>query len=155
MLDRLLSAVVRVWFARPDADAPGWDRAEGALVVGNALRPIHDDPPVNGRSPNRPPRPRVSRTAFAPLHRARGRAAHGLATDWRLSLAADLLLEPDARIGSVAYQVGSTTPYALGTAFKRARGVSPRQHRLAAAATWPTPTRPPASASPPQCCATP
>ena len=56
-------------------------------------------------------------------------------TDWRLSLAADLLLEPDATIGSVAYQVGYATPYALSTAFKRVRGVSPRQHRLAAAAT--------------------
>jgi len=26
-LDRVLIAVVRVWFARADADAPGWDRA--------------------------------------------------------------------------------------------------------------------------------
>ena len=56
-------------------------------------------------------------------------------TDWRLSLAADLLLEPDATIGSVAYEVGYATPYALSTAFKRVRGVSPRQHRLAAAAS--------------------
>jgi hypothetical protein len=27
LLDRLLTAVLRAWFARPDADAPGWDRA--------------------------------------------------------------------------------------------------------------------------------
>jgi AraC-like DNA-binding protein len=55
-------------------------------------------------------------------------------TDWRLSLAADLLLEPGATIGSVAYQVGYSTSFALSTAFKRVRGVSPQQHRLAAAA---------------------
>jgi AraC-like DNA-binding protein len=78
-----------------------------------------------------------------------------LATDWRLSLTADLLPEPDATIGSVAYQVGYTTPYALSTAFKRVRGVGPRQHRLAAASTWPTPMRPPFSASPPRCRGTP
>ena len=33
-------------------------------------------------------------------------------TDWRISLAADLLLEPDATIGSVARQVGYATPFA-------------------------------------------
>ena len=89
---------------------------------------------MDGRRPRRRGRD-LEGGVRAPLDRARGRAAHGLATDWRLSLAADLLLEPDARIGSVAYQVGSTTPYALSTAFKRVRGVSPRQRRLAAAAS--------------------
>jgi AraC-like DNA-binding protein len=54
-------------------------------------------------------------------------------TDWRLSLAADLLLESDATIGSVAHQVGYGSSFALSTAFKRVRGVSPRQYRLAAA----------------------
>jgi AraC-like DNA-binding protein len=34
----------------------------------------------------------------------------------------------------VAYQVGYSTPFALSTAFKRVRGVSPQEHRLAAAA---------------------
>jgi hypothetical protein len=33
VLDRLPIAVLRVWFARPDADAPGWDRAKGDSVV--------------------------------------------------------------------------------------------------------------------------
>ena len=50
-------------------------------------------------------------------------------TDWRLSLAADLLLEPDATIASVARQVGYATPFALSAAFKRERGISPRDHR--------------------------
>ena len=43
-------------------------------------------------------------------------------------------LEPGATIGSVAFQVGYGTPFALSTAFKRVRGVTPQQHRLAAAA---------------------
>ena len=51
-------------------------------------------------------------------------------TGWRIALAADLLLEPDATVGSVAAQVGYGSPFALSTAFKRLRGVSPKQYRL-------------------------
>lgn len=53
-------------------------------------------------------------------------------TDWRITLAADLLREPGATIGSVAQQVGYSTPFALSAAFKRVRGMSPQQHRAAA-----------------------
>lgn len=44
LLDVLLVAVLREWFARPEAHAPGWYRAHGDPVVGPALRAIHDDP---------------------------------------------------------------------------------------------------------------
>ena len=50
-------------------------------------------------------------------------------TGWRLALAADLLREPDATIGAVAQQVGYGSAFALSTAFKRVRGVSPKEHR--------------------------
>jgi AraC-like DNA-binding protein len=53
---------------------------------------------------------------------------------WRLALAADLLRDPDATLGAVARQVGYGSPYALSTAFKRVRGVSPREHRAAVGA---------------------
>ena len=52
-------------------------------------------------------------------------------TAWRLALAADLLREPGATIGAVAQQVGYGSPFALSTAFKRVRGVSPKEHRAA------------------------
>jgi AraC-like DNA-binding protein len=54
-------------------------------------------------------------------------------TSWRIALAADLLLEPGSTIGSVAQQVGYGSPFALSTAFKRVRGVSPQQYRRLAA----------------------
>ena len=44
------------------------------------------------------------------------------------------LREPGATIGSVADQVGYGSPFALSTAFKRVRGVSPRQYRAGAMA---------------------
>ncbi len=49
-------------------------------------------------------------------------------TDWRLALAADLLRDSDATIGTVARQVGYGSPFALSSAFKRVRGISPLQY---------------------------
>ena len=136
LLDLLVIAVLRGWFARPEADAPGWYRAYGDPVVGRALRLIHDDPARPWTVADLAAEAGISRAAFARrFTELVGEPPMSFLTDWRLSLAADLLLEPKATIGSVAYQVGYATPYALSTAFKRVRGVSPRQHRLAAAAT--------------------
>jgi AraC-like DNA-binding protein len=135
LLDLLLIAVLRAWFARPDADAPGWYRAYSDPVVGRALRLIHDDPARQWTVAELATESGVSRAAFARrFNELVGEPPMTFLTDWRLSLAADLLLEPDATIGSVAYQVGYSTPFALSTAFKRVRGISPRQHRLAATA---------------------
>ena len=44
LLDLLLIAVLRAWFARPEAQAPGWYRAHGDPVVGPALRLLHNSP---------------------------------------------------------------------------------------------------------------
>ena len=114
LLDLLLIATLRAWFDRPGGDAPGWYRAQSDDIVGPALRLIYDDPARR----------------FTELV---GDPPMTFLTDWRLSLAADLLREPGATLGSVAHQVGYSTPYALSTAFKRSRGISPRDHRLAAA----------------------
>jgi hypothetical protein len=106
LLDLLLIAVLRAWFARPEADAPDWYRASSDPIVGHALaRRFNDlvgEPPMT------------------------------FLTGWRIALAADLLLEPGATIASVADQVGYSSPFALSTAFKRLRGISPQQHRTAA-----------------------
>ena len=50
----------------------------------------------------------------------------------RIAPAADLLREPQATLESVARQVGYASPYALSSAFKRLRGVSPQQYRATA-----------------------
>ena len=76
----------------------------------------------------------ISRAALARRFNALvGEPPMAFLTEWRLTLAADLLLEPDATLGSVAEQVGYASPFALSAAFKRVRGVSPKQHRLRAA----------------------
>jgi AraC-like DNA-binding protein len=135
LLDLLLIAVLRAWFARPDAEAPAWYRAYSDPVAGRALRLIHDDPAHPWTVAELAAEAGVSRAAFARrFTELVGEPPMKFLTDWRLSLAADLLLEPEATIGSVAYQVGYGTPFALSTAFKRVRGMSPQQHKLAAAA---------------------
>ncbi|MGH8881835.1 MAG: helix-turn-helix domain-containing protein, partial [Stackebrandtia sp.] len=53
-------------------------------------------------------------------------------TEWRLALAADLLREPDATLDAVSHQVGYSNGFALSTAFKRVRGMSPQDYRAAA-----------------------
>jgi AraC-like DNA-binding protein len=135
LLDLLLIAALRAWFARPGAEAPNWYRAYSDPVVGKALRLIHNDPAHPWTVAELAREAGVSRAALARrFTELVGEPPMAFLTDWRLSLAADLLLEPGATIGSVAYQVGYGTPFALSTAFKRVRGISPQQHRLTATA---------------------
>jgi AraC-like DNA-binding protein len=133
LLDLLLIAVLRAWFARPDADAPGWYRASSDPVVGHALRLMHHNPAHAWTIAALARETGTSRAALSRrFHELVGEPPMAFLTNWRIALAADLLLEPGATIGSVAEQVGYGSPFALSTAFKRLRGISPRQHRALA-----------------------
>lgn len=136
LLDLLLIAVLRDWFARPEAGAPAWYVAQSDPVVGPALRLLHDEPAHPWTVAALAARTGVSRAAlgrrFTDLV---GEPPMSYLTSWRLSLAADLLREPDATIGAVARKVGYGSPFALSAAFKRVRGISPQQHREGAAAS--------------------
>jgi AraC-like DNA-binding protein len=134
LLDLLLIAVLRVWFARPEAEAPGWYRAHADPVVGPALRMLHHDPARPWTVAALAHATGVSRAALARRFNALvGEPPMTFLTGWRIALAADLLREPGATVGSVAHRVGYGSPFALSTAFKRVRGMSPQQHRAAAA----------------------
>jgi AraC-like DNA-binding protein len=135
LLDLLLIAVLRAWFARPEAGAPDWYRAYGDPVVGRALRLLHHNPAHPWTVAELAHEAGVSRAALARrFHELVGEPPMSFLTGWRIALAADLLREPGATIGSVAHAVGYGSPFALSTAFKRIRGVSPQQYRRAAAA---------------------
>jgi AraC-like DNA-binding protein len=135
LLDLLLIAVLRAWFARPEADAPGWYRAHGDPVVGGALRLMHADPAHPWTVAELASETGVSRAALARrFHELVGEPPMAFLTGWRLTLAADLLREPGATVGSVAAQVGYGSGFALSAAFKRVRGMSPQAFRAAAAA---------------------
>ncbi|MCP9490289.1 MAG: AraC family transcriptional regulator [Solirubrobacteraceae bacterium MAG38_C4-C5] len=135
LLDLLVIAVLRAWFARPEAQAPAWYRAYGDPVVGPALRLLHNAPEQPWTVAALADATGVSRAALARrFSDLVGEPPMTFLTGWRIALAADLLREPGATIGSVARQVGYGSPFALSTAFKRMRGISPREHRAAALA---------------------
>ena len=133
LLDVLLIAVLRAWFARPEANAPGWYRAHGDPIVGRALRLMHAEPAKPWTVASLAAEIGVSRAALARrFHELVGEPPMSFLTGWRLALAADLLREPGATVGSVAPQVGYGSSFALSTAFKRVRGISPTRHRAGA-----------------------
>jgi AraC-like DNA-binding protein len=131
LLDLLLIAVLRAWFARPEAEAPAWYRAQGDPIVGRALSIMHNNPADPWTVAGLAAETGVSRAALARrFHDLVGEPPMTFLTGWRLDLAADLLREPDATVGSVAHKVGYSSPFALSTAFKRVRGISPKEHRI-------------------------
>jgi AraC-like DNA-binding protein len=130
LLDLLLITLLRTWFDRPQSGPPTWYAAQGDPVVGPALRLLQHHPEHPWTVGSLADRVGVSRAAFARRFTDLvGEPPMAFLTGWRLALAADLLLEPDATIASVARQVGYATPFALSAAFKRERGISPRDHR--------------------------
>jgi AraC-like DNA-binding protein len=139
LLDLLLIAVLRAWFSRPESEAPGWYRAHSDPVVGPALRLLHNNPARPWTVASLAAAVGVSRAALARrFNQLVGEPPMTFLTNWRLSLATDLLSEPGVTIGSVAHEVGYGSSFALSTAFKRVRGVSPQQYRsrLSEARYW-------------------
>ena len=95
--------------------------------------PSTTSPRIRGPSPSWRKAGGVSRAALARrFNDLVGEPPMSFLTGWRIALAADLLLEPGATIGSVAAQVGYGSPFALSTAFKRVRGDQPAAVRLRA-----------------------
>jgi AraC-like DNA-binding protein len=130
LLDLLLVAAVRAHFTRTAADAPGWFRAQSDPVVSRALRLMQDDPAEAWTLASLARETHVSRATLARrFSDVVGQPPMEFLTEWRLALAADLLLDPTETIGSVAPKVGYRSAYALSAAFKRVRGIRPGQYR--------------------------
>ncbi|TDE14936.1 AraC family transcriptional regulator [Jiangella asiatica] len=130
LLDLTLIATLRAWFARPDAAAPGWYRAHSDPLVGPALELIHDDPARPWTVARLAAATGASRAAFARRFTDLvGEPPMTYLTGWRITLAADLLRGTDTTIDAIARRVGYANAFALSVAFKRVRGITPRQHR--------------------------
>ncbi|KAA8879826.1 AraC family transcriptional regulator [Nocardia colli] len=131
LLDMVLIAALRAWFARNDA--PAWYHAYSDPLVGKALRLLQHNPAHGWTVASLAEAVGVSRAALARRFTDLvGEPPMSFLTEWRLALAADLLAESDATIESIARQVGYGSAFALSTAFKRHFGVSPRDHRQGA-----------------------
>ncbi|MFD9910746.1 AraC family transcriptional regulator [Streptomyces sp. NPDC059063] len=134
LLDLLLIAALRAWFARPEAKAPAWYRALGDPVVGPVLRLLQDNPAHAWTVASLAAEAGVSRAALARrFSELVGEPPMTYLTGWRLALAADLLRDSDQTIATIARKVGYGSAFALSSAFKRVYGVSPQEHRTGAA----------------------
>lgn len=134
LLDLLLVTVLRTWFARNEGEAPGWIRANADPVVGPALRLLEENPAHAWTVSLLAEEVGCSRATLARRFTDLvGEPPMTYLTERRLSLAADLLSDPDLTIGAIASQVGYATPFALSNAFKRKYGRSPRQYQTRSA----------------------
>jgi AraC-like DNA-binding protein len=134
LLDLLVIAALRAWFARPEAEPPGWYAALADPVVGRVLRLLQDDPAHPWTVASLAAKAGVSRAALARRFTDLvGEPPMTYLTGWRLALAADRLRESGDTLEAIARQVGYGSAFALSSAFKRVYGVSPQEHRTRAA----------------------
>lgn len=142
LLDLLTITLLRTWLTRPEARPPAWYQARSDPLVGPALRLLHHNPAHPWTVDLLARTLAVSRSTLTRRFTALvGEPPMTHLTRWRLSLAADLLDDPTRTLETIAREVGYATPYALSTAFKRTRGLTPAQHRA---------RTPPASRTPPK-----
>ncbi|MEX1315900.1 MAG: AraC family transcriptional regulator [Synechococcaceae cyanobacterium] len=133
LIDLLLIAILRAWFTRPAAAAPTWYRAQNDPMVSHALQLMHERPAYPWTLATLSREVGASRAALSRRFQdVVGESPMRFLTSWRLALAADMLCEPEATVGTVAHALGYSTPFALSTAFKRVRGISPQEHRARA-----------------------
>ncbi|RKT87489.1 AraC-type DNA-binding protein [Saccharopolyspora antimicrobica] len=126
LLDWFLLCALRAWFDRPEALPSAWHRALSDPVVGLALQAMHEEPARPWTVASLAEHSGVSRATLARRFTALvGEPPLSYLTDWRMSLATELLAEPGATVSSVAKRVGYADGFGFSSAFKRARGISP------------------------------
>lgn len=130
LLDLLLTAVLKTWFANREAGQPPWSRHHGDRIVDRALRIMHERPAYRWTLDALATEVGASRASLARrFQEVVGEPPMTFLKNWRMALAADLLCQPGETVSTVADKVGYATPFAFSSAFKRVRGLSPRDHR--------------------------
>ncbi|MFI6485087.1 AraC family transcriptional regulator [Nonomuraea sp. NPDC050663] len=128
LLDLLLVRSLRAWFTREDVQPlPGY-RALSDPAIGVALRRLHESPGQPWTVASLAAEARMSRAQFARrFTELVGRPPLTYLTDWRMTLAVDLLRQPGATVAGVAHASGYADPFSFSVAFKRVRGVRPSE----------------------------
>jgi AraC-like DNA-binding protein len=129
LLDLVLILALRAWCNR-SSTTPAWYRALADPTVGKALRLLHEIPAHTWTVAELAQRTGLSRATFATrFTRLVGRPPLTYLTEWRMTVAADLLRDPTTTVASTARRVGYKDPFAFTTAFKRTRGTTPSTWR--------------------------
>ncbi|MEU4655268.1 AraC family transcriptional regulator [Streptomyces sp. NPDC023723] len=127
LVDLLLVHVVRQWL-RDNGTAGG--PYVNDPVITSALRHIHGAPYETWRVSELSAAVGMSRTAFTRhFTRVLGKPPRDYLTEVRLARAARLLRESDAPLAVIARELGYSTEFAFGAAFRREYGISPGRFR--------------------------
>lgn len=133
LLDLLLTAVLKAWFGKHDANSPEWWKYQGDRIVEKALRLMHDNPSKAWTLDSLASSTGASRASLSRrFHELVGEPPMAFLKNWRMALAADLLCRPGETVSTVAEKIGYATPFAFSAAFKRVRGLSPQDYRKSA-----------------------
>lgn len=144
LLDWMLVCTLREWFDRPGGEPPAWWAAQRDPVVGDALRLLHAEPAAPWTVTALAEHTGVARSTLAKRFTDQvGEPPLTYLTHWRMTLAADLLIEQEtATVADIARTVGYADPFGFSAAFKRVRGANPSEFRRTATTASPAAERP-------------
>jgi AraC-like DNA-binding protein len=125
----ILVQAFRAFLAQEHRGVTGWLAALSDLKISRAVAAIHAEPAQSWTVASLAAEAGLSRTIFAERFRQiTGRTPLGYLTQWRMLLAMDRLLAPDAVLVRIASDVGYSSESAFAAAFKRETGHSPRRY---------------------------
>jgi AraC-like DNA-binding protein len=133
VLDRLLDVLVvlglRAGLTRSKT-APAWFRAASDPRLSPALQAMHANAGQPWTVDELAKLANMSRATFARVfQQALGQAPMTYLSDWRMTLARDLLLVQDTTLAEIAGRVGYSSVYSFATAFHRHHGEPPGRWR--------------------------
>ncbi len=133
VLDRLLDVLVVLGMRRgleSSANAPAWFRGASDPRLSRALQAMHGDTSKSWTVDELARMSNMSRASFARVFQdVLGEAPMRYLTDWRMTVARDLLRTQDLPLVDVAERVGYSSLYAFATAFRRHHGQPPGRWR--------------------------
>jgi AraC-like DNA-binding protein len=133
VLDRLLDVLVVLGLRAGlthSATAPAWFRAASDPRLSPALQAIHANAGKPWTVDDLAKLSNMSRATFARVfQQVLGQAPMKYLSDWRMTLARDLLLDQDPTLAEIAGRVGYSSVYAFATAFRRHYGEPPGRWR--------------------------
>lgn len=138
LLDLVLVLALRAWCASPET-TPTWYQALTDHQIGTALRQLHENPAHSWTVAELAKSVGLSRATFAArFTKLVGQPPLTYLTEWRMTVAADLLRDTNTTIATTAKRVGYEDPFAFTTAFKRTRGTTPTSWRREVSSNHPT-----------------
>ena len=133
VLDRLLDVLVVLGMRtglESSANAPAWFRGASDPRLTRALQAMHGDTSKSWTVDELARMSNMSRASFARVFQeVLGDAPMRYLTDWRMTVARDLLRTQDLPLIEVAERVGYSSLYAFATAFRRHHGQPPGRWR--------------------------